>query len=270
MNEQLKLNISKLIKSKITDANIHIIENCYSDSFDTNKYFTYRFIVAKQEIINKIKLNLEFIPSELHKDTKLILSVNSVNEIAKDNISFFTNDYQLFNKLIYSKHKEIYNKIEKAFIEIASKYKIFEKIETKDIFDKYYFLSDDVYRTKVIQTKRLFFNDYYRQKKSNQKKENKSSYLETYSTLTYDVKNNKFRQKIFLKIPFLYKSKVHFDFFIDEFDLKKIKTEIDATYQDLIIKHIKNTLNKSIQIDSKNFDFNNLEEYLNLITMFKY
>ncbi len=270
MNEQLKLNISKLIKSKIIDSDINIIENLYNDSFNTNKHFTYRFIVSDYETINKIDLKSHFISSELQKKIKFSLSVHTVNETVKDNISFFTNDYKIFYNLIYSKHKEIYNKIEKAFIEIASKYKIFEKIETKDIFDKYYFISDDIYRTRAIQTKRLFFNDYYRQKKSSQKKENKSSYLETYSTLTYDVKNNKFRQKIFLKIPFLYKSKVHFDFFIDEFDLKKIKTEIDATYQDLIIKHIKNTLNKSIQIDSKNFDFNNLEEYLNLITMFKY
>jgi hypothetical protein len=270
MNEQLQENISNLIKSKISDDNILVLENRYADSFRETLYYAYTFIVADTETLNKIKLKPLSIPNELNKKIKLSLKINTVNENAKDYISFFTNDYAIFHKLVYSKHKEIYNKVEKAFLEIANKYKIFDKIETKDIFDKYYYLSNETYSPKIIQTKRLFYKDCYRQKKTTQKKENKSSYLETSSLLKYDVTKNKFRQKIFVKIPFLYKSKVNFEFFVDEFDFERIKNEIEETYKNIIVNHIKNKLKNSVEIDTKNFDFNNLDEYLNLIKFLIY
>ncbi len=270
MNEQLKNDLSNLIKSQIYNDDVHVFETYYSSSNLERLYHTYKFIVAEKAVLNKINFHSPHISEEIKSQIKLDISFTSCSEEIRDYISFYTNDKELFNKIIYSNHKKIYNKIEKAFFEIADKYKVFEKIETKDIFDEYYFLSNQRYSPKIIQTKRVFYRDSYRQQKSENKKENKSSYLETCSIMSYDQRNNRFRQHISVKLPFLYKSKINLNFYSDEFDLDKFKIDIEENYKKLIVNHIKNKLKKSININKKEFDFNNLEEYLNLINVFKY
>ena len=259
MNNLIKLEFENFKKRMSEKENI-IIENFKKESLIKYPNISSPIDVIKGNYdykvifyINDIRVTSNF---NFREESKFKLNFRFSLNTTEENIFKILN--LDFNKLdntieIFLKAAKFYNVFEK-----------FEKIKSPVISES----SDDLYFNN-FKYYRLYYNESFRQKKNITSVPNKSSYIESHFYMVYDIESNKIIEKINVKLPFLYKTKINKTFNLnEELDSDFLLEDFQKTYKSLTVNHINNVL--KLKLKSNLITDEELFSHVKLLSLLKY
>lgn len=256
-NEKKSINSSDK-KGDLTNYLSTLIKNTYNG---TNITFLDTFKSSSYSII-EMSFNIG--------NTKIKSNVHSTNFEIKDDFEFkflFDNKDNIFKTLKIEEKN--FNEIINAFYETARKFNVITNILKKnDNYELKQSVKDkDFYYFPLVDSHKIYYTEGFRQRKSIDKNPNKSSNISYVYSFKINKETNKFESFLNIKFPFLYKSKINFDYNCENYsDIEEIKNNFEKVYMLKIKNHFQNIL--KIKIPKLLSD--DIPYYKSLIEMSKY